>query len=125
VARLLTDLYKTTRNPTYKAGYKHCVNKVMECILVSRYPSGGWPQAYPRRTGRSTRYSNHVTYNDDAMTRVMVVILDIPQKGKPFDSDIINEVHLQKLADALAKGVDFTLKAHKGLYSRVGESARQ
>ncbi|MBN1309751.1 MAG: pectate lyase [Chitinispirillaceae bacterium] len=107
--RFLANLYKSTSNAAEKTAFKTAVNKIAGFILASQYPSGGWPQMYPAREG--TIYSNYVTYNDDAMVRIMVALQDIIDKKSPFDSDIITADTLSGLKTALEKGVQFTLKA--------------
>jgi hypothetical protein len=41
--------------------------------LRAQYPNGGWPQYYPLRTSDS----RHITFNDDAMVRVMTMLDEI------------------------------------------------
>ncbi|NUU77050.1 pectate lyase [Paenibacillus xylanilyticus] len=101
--RFLADMYEKTGNPLFRDS----VRKAVDFILVSQYPSGGWPQVYPQRGN----YSDSVTYNDNAMVRTMVLIDDIIEKRKGFNNDILSEDTRGKLEKALDNGIAYTLKA--------------
>jgi PelA/Pel-15E family pectate lyase len=49
-------------------------------ILAAQYPNGGWPQFFPLRAG----YYTHITYNDDAMVRVLNVLRDVSNGSGPY-----------------------------------------
>ncbi|MBJ8193584.1 pectate lyase, partial [Bacillus cereus] len=83
---------------------KNSVQKAIDFVLTSQYSSGGWPQVYPKRGN----YSDAVTYNDDAMVRVMVLADDIVNKKQPFDSDILDDASRSRLQQALNKGIQYT-----------------
>ncbi|GGH65066.1 hypothetical protein GCM10008014_44090 [Paenibacillus silvae] len=101
--RFLTDMYVKTGNPVFKES----VRKAVDFILVSQYPSGGWPQVYPKRSN----YSDAVTYNDNAMVQTMLLLDDITQRKHGFDNDILSNQERSKLRTALEKGISYTLKA--------------
>ncbi|MGO4531014.1 pectate lyase [Paenibacillus sp. 2TAF8] len=101
--RFLTDMYVKTGNPIFKDS----VRKAVDFILVSQYPSGGWPQVYPKRSN----YSDAVTYNDNAMVQMMILLDDITQRKHGFDNDILTNQERSKLKAALDKGIAYTLKA--------------
>ncbi len=101
--RFLTDMYVKTSNPVFKES----VRKAVDFILVSQYPSGGWPQVYPKRSN----YSDAVTYNDNAMVQTMLLLDDITQRKHGFDNDILSNQERSKLRTALEKGISYTLKA--------------
>jgi len=42
-------------------------------ILEAQYPTGGWPQFHPPGRG----YHRHITFNDDAMVRLMDFVRDV------------------------------------------------
>lgn len=46
----------------------------------AQYPNGGFPQIYPLVGG----YHDNITYNDDAMIRVLALFRDVAKGGKPF-----------------------------------------
>lgn len=56
-------------------------------------------------------YSDQITLNDNAMVRVMVLMMDIANSASPFDTDIIDDATRGKMKSALDKAVNFLLKA--------------
>ena len=102
---LLADVYKRGKNKKHK----QAAQKAFEFILKAQYSSGGWPQYYPKRSKDS--YSNHATFNDNAMMRVMVLMQKAYLKKAPFDSDILNEDQRNAAKEAVNKGIDFILKS--------------
>lgn len=87
--------------------YRDAVRKAMDYIIEAQYGSGGWPQFYPLRGG----YSDHVTFNDDAMSRILTVLHHVVQRTAPFDTDVITDSQRAQAKTAIAKGVDYILKA--------------
>jgi pectate lyase len=61
--RFLAHAFKATGDAADRAA----VIKGFDHILKAQYPTGGWPQFYPP----STQYHRHITFNDDAMVRLM------------------------------------------------------
>jgi len=105
--RLLAVQYKATTNSSYKKTFKTSFQKAVGFVLASQLANGGWPQVYPKRGN----YSDMATYNDNAMTRLMVMVKDMVAKKAPFDSDITDSTSLAKLQTALTKAVDYAVKA--------------
>lgn len=102
----LADVYKRSGDQRYREAARNALN----FLLLMQYPSGGFPQVYPARA--DTIYSNYVTFNDDAMARVMLVLDQVAKKAAPLDAaDLFTTEQHTKLASAIAKGVDFILKA--------------
>jgi PelA/Pel-15E family pectate lyase len=101
----LADVYRRSGGTTYR----DAARKALDFLLTMQYPSGGWPQVYPARTG--TVYSNYVTFNDDAMARVLALLDHAAQRKAPLDGDVFTATQRDKLAAAIDKGVDFILKA--------------
>ncbi|WP_066340714.1 pectate lyase [Metabacillus litoralis] len=87
--------------------YKDSVLKGIHYLLEAQYDSGGWPQVYPARGN----YSDYVTYNDNAMVRVMNVLTMVSQKKFPFNSDIVNKELSEQTKLSLNHGVDYILKS--------------
>lgn len=102
----LADVYRRSG----EAKYRDAARKALDFLLNMQYASGGWPQVYPARTGKVT-YSNYVTFNDDAMVRVMIALDHAAQRKAPFDGDVFTAEQRSRLAAAIDKGVDFILKA--------------
>jgi PelA/Pel-15E family pectate lyase len=67
--RFLARVY----NAGKKTGYRDAFLKGVDYILSAQYPTGGWPQDYPPGKG----YHRHITFNDDAMTRLMEFLREV------------------------------------------------
>ncbi len=102
----LADVYQRSGEDKYK----DAARKAMDFLLTMQYASGGWPQVYPARTGGGS-YSNQVTYNDDAMVRVMVLLDLAIQQQSPLDGDVLSANQRDLAAQALQKGIAYTLEA--------------
>jgi PelA/Pel-15E family pectate lyase len=61
--RFLARMYGATKNPRYRTAFQ----RGFDYILKAQYPTGGWPQFYPP----SKQYHRHITFNDNAMVRLM------------------------------------------------------
>jgi PelA/Pel-15E family pectate lyase len=61
--RFLARAYRATSDPKYKTAFL----KGYDYILKAQYPTGGWPQFYPP----DQAYHRHITFNDNAMVRLM------------------------------------------------------
>ena len=65
----LARVYYVTKDKRYKIG---CLKRI-DYILASQYNNGGWPQFYPLQND----YSRRITFNDDVITGIMMVLKDI------------------------------------------------
>lgn len=83
--------------------YKEAALKGLDFIISAQYNNGGWPQYYPLENN----YSRYVTFNDDAMTGIMLLLKDITE-NKP-DYDFIDEQKRVKLRTAYEKGLNCIL----------------
>jgi pectate lyase len=61
--RFLARIYNATKDRRYRRAFE----TGFDYILKAQYPSGGWPQYYPP----GTKYHRHITFNDNAMVRLM------------------------------------------------------
>ncbi|MCD9005822.1 pectate lyase [Luteimonas sp. XNQY3] len=55
--------------------YRDAALRGVDYLLAAQYANGGWPQFHPDRSG----YRGQVTFNDDAMTRVVGLLQDIAE----------------------------------------------
>jgi PelA/Pel-15E family pectate lyase len=78
--------------------------KGLDFVLAAQYPNGGWPQVYPLEGG----YHDHITFNDDAMTRVLG-LLRATASGDPAFA-FVDDARRAKAAAALETGVRCVLK---------------
>lgn len=79
------------------------IERGIEYLLEAQYENGGWPQYYPLRKG----YYSHVTYNDDAMIRVLRLLRSIEEKQYPWQS-VEEETRLRTVA-AVESGIECIL----------------
>lgn len=86
--------------------YKEAVIKGIDFLLTMQYPSGGWPQVFPRDGG----YADYVTFNDDAMIRVMNLLTLFRDRQYPFDR-LEDEDRRLKAEKALEAGLDYILQS--------------
>ncbi len=73
-------------------------------LFKAQYENGGWPQYYPL----CGSYHDAITYNDDAMYHVMMLMQEIASAKEPFT--IINKSHRQQAADAYERGIRIILR---------------
>lgn len=103
--QFLADVYKRSGD----AKYRDAARRTLDFLLTMQYPSGGFPQVYPKRVVAT--YSNEVTFNDDAMVRVLIVLDQVAKQKAPLDGDLFTAEQQAKVVSAVNKGVDFILKA--------------
>lgn len=97
--RFLARLYNVTKNKTYRDAFDRGLNYVLE----GQYDNGGWPQSTPPGTG----YSRYITFNDDAMVRLLIFVREITS-SKTYD--FVDEDHRQAASIAFDRGIDCILK---------------
>jgi PelA/Pel-15E family pectate lyase len=94
---------------TGTVAYRDSARKALDFILNMQYPSGGFPQVYPARTG--TTYSNYVTFNDNAMVRALILLDQAAQQKAPLNGDLFTSAQRARLEPALALAVGYILNA--------------
>jgi PelA/Pel-15E family pectate lyase len=67
--RILARMYVATSDAQYRRAFE----RGLDYILKAQYPNGGWPQFYP--PGR--KYHRYITFNDDAMVRLLQLLQEI------------------------------------------------
>jgi PelA/Pel-15E family pectate lyase len=93
--------------------YRDAVVQGIEYLLSAQYPNGGWPQVYPLRND----YSRHITFNDNAMIRVMELLDDFAEGRVSLRT--MEAASRERARAAVQKGIDVILKAQV----RIGGSA--
>ncbi|KQY75414.1 pectate lyase [Brevundimonas sp. Root1423] len=86
-----------------RPGDRASFDRGLDYILAAQYPNGGWPQFYPLRRG----YYTHITFNDDAMVRVMTLLREIVAGAGPYD--FVDPERRARAAAAVSKGVEVML----------------
>jgi len=69
--QLLARIYRETHAERYRSA----VERGVDYILQAQYPNGGWPQFYPP----GSQYHRYITFNDNAMVRLMEFLRDAQQ----------------------------------------------
>lgn len=84
--------------------YKDAVVKGIRYLFEAQYENGGWPQFYPRSKG----YYVHITYNDNAMIRVMNLLREVYEKKAPYT--FLSKDVCRKAEESFNKGIECILK---------------
>lgn len=97
----LSKVYKHNNEPRLRSGFL----EGLDYILEAQYESGGWPQFYPLREG----YYNLITYNDDAMVNVLLILRAV------YNSNTYNHLNIAQIKKnaakvAFEKGIECILK---------------
>lgn len=80
----------------------------VQYLLLMQYENGGWPQFFPFRSDES--YANHITFNDDAMVRVMRLLWDIAERRGDVGSVTLPDSLRQSCHLAFWRGVGCILR---------------
>lgn len=98
--RFIASVEQATEGENCKAS----VGRGIDYLLSAQYPSGGWPQFFPLRPG----YYSRITYNDNAMVQVMLLLRDVAERRPPFT--FVDEARRAQAAEAVRRGLDCILK---------------
>ncbi|WP_322906046.1 pectate lyase [Paenibacillus campi] len=97
--RRLAAEYMKTKDSKYSAAAVKGIN----FLLNMQYANGGFPQIY-----KSSGYHTHITYNDDAMINVLILLDEVANKKGDFS--FIDSGLASRAKQAVDKGVDCILK---------------
>jgi len=100
----LSKVHGAIPEGNFKTEIKTGFIKGIQYLLEAQYENGGWPQYYPLRGG----YSNHITYNDNAMINVMTILKHIYEKDNEF-SIVPEDSIVDAAGSAFDKGVECIL----------------
>lgn len=84
--------------------YAAAMQRGLDYLLDAQYENGGWPQFFPLRPG----YYTHITFNDDAMVRVLELLRDVAAKTPEFTW--IDAQRRARAEDAVQRGIDCILR---------------
>ena len=98
--KYLVKSYKVHKDDRYLKAAEHGI----DYLLKAQYANGGWPQYYPDFSS----YRSQVTYNDNAMINVLMVLQDVALGKNNFD--VIDKSYIAKCNAAIQKGIDCILK---------------
>lgn len=99
--RLLARAIRVTGD----AKYREAFDRGLKVVFDAQYANGGWPQEYPVPT---KGYAMQVTFNDDAMTRVLKFVQDIA-RGRD-DLAFADESTRGKAQAAFDRGIECVLE---------------
>lgn len=105
---LLAKVYGATGKKKYRESFV----RGFDYLIAAQYDNGGWPQFYPSRPPTSDGkpyYSDHITFNDNAMLNVMLVLRDIRDNKVPYDKLKLSDKQRQQAKTAFDKGVECIL----------------
>ena len=97
--RFLARAFRATNEPRYQQAFL----KGFSHILEAQYPNGGWPQFYPL----SKNYHRHITFNDNAMVRILELLRDVSESP---DYRFLKTEDRTKAEAAVIKGIDCILR---------------
>ncbi|OCB72222.1 pectinesterase [Flavobacterium glycines] len=97
----LSKIYKQQPDERYKNAFL----MGLDYLLAAQYANGGWPQFYPLKKG----YYTHITYNDDSMARILMVLKEIKDKTDFYSIKSSDEI-VAKAKIAFDKGIDCIIK---------------
>ena len=97
--RFLARAFRATNEPHYQQAFL----KGLSHILEAQYPNGGWPQFYPLSKG----YHRHITFNDNAMVRILELLRDVSESS---DYGFLETEYHTKAKAAVTKGIDCILR---------------
>jgi pectinesterase len=90
-------------NATSDHRYQQAFIKGLDHILKAQYPSGGWPQYYPPGTG----YPRYITFNDEAMVRLMNLLREVAEST---DYGFVDTNRRKAAGIAFERGIECILK---------------
>jgi len=99
--KFLARMYGTTKRPDYRKSF----NRGLKFILDAQYDNGGWPMFYPLRKG----YYTHVTFNDNAIVNILLLLREI-RDVDPLFASITDEDNFRRVEEAYNKGIEVILK---------------
>ncbi len=99
--KFMARMYNKTKTEAYKTSFMDGLN----FVLVAQYENGGWPMFFPLRKG----YYTHITYNDNAIVNIMVMLRDIYNK-EPLYQFIATDEVTSRAKKTFDKGIDCILK---------------
>ncbi|MDX9753742.1 MAG: pectate lyase [bacterium] len=95
----LARVYDKTKTNRFKAAFE----QGLDFLLSIQYPNGGWPQ-FPYKKG----YYTHITFNDDAMIGVMILLRDVANGEPPYT--FVDAAQKEHARQAVEKGIDCILR---------------
>ncbi len=97
--RFMAQMFRATKD----VRYLRAVENGIDYILIAQYPTGGWPQSYPP----DKEYHRHITFNDGAMVRIMLLLQEIAN-SEAFD--FLDGDRRRAVQSAFQRGIECIVK---------------
>lgn len=101
--RFLAHVYQYNKDERYRTSFL----RALEMILACQKGCGGWSQYWPL-TGKGS-YQDYITFNDDLMTNVMLVLRDVYENEGIF-RDLTDEPTRERCRAAFNRGLDCIIR---------------
>jgi PelA/Pel-15E family pectate lyase len=98
--RFLAQALEATHDKRVRAAF----NKGLDYLFDAQYDNGGWPIYYPLRGG----YDNHIHFNDNSVSGVLMLMYDIARGKSPFS--FVDANRRERARVAFDKGIDCILR---------------
>ncbi|MBQ9668387.1 MAG: pectate lyase [Prevotella sp.] len=106
---LLAKVYEATGKKKYREAFIRGLNYLLE----AQYDNGGWPQYYPFKPLNSEGhafYSNHITFNDNAMVNVLTMMREVYEERTSYYKALrIPDKLKQRLHESFDRGIECIL----------------
>ena len=99
--RLLAKHYALTKRQSALDAF----NRGVDFLIANQYANGGWPQRFPPP---EKNYGRYVTFNDDAMTNVLLLLHDIAASRLPFE--FVDAERRARAKQSLDRGIGCVLR---------------
>nr|AAW84058.1 pectate lyase [uncultured bacterium] len=106
--RFLARIHNATRDEKYRTAFE----KGLDYILKAQYANGGWPQSHPPGTG----YHRHITFNDNAMVRLMELVREVATSNR---YDFLDADRRKACRAAFDRGIECILKCQIKVDSKL------
>jgi PelA/Pel-15E family pectate lyase len=97
--RFLARIYIATKDDAYRTAF----DRGLDYVLKGQYANGGWPQYHPPPKS----YHRHITFNDDAMVRLLELVREV---AKSDNYTFVDAARRKDAATAFDRGVECILK---------------
>jgi PelA/Pel-15E family pectate lyase len=98
--RFLARVYTSTGNERFADSFR----RGLDYLFQAQNENGGWPQFFPLRGG----YYSHITFNDDAMANVLMLLQDIVDRRAEFG--FVESSRVARASQAIRKGIECILR---------------
>jgi PelA/Pel-15E family pectate lyase len=98
--RFLARAFSATRDERVRAAFE----KGLDYLFEAQYDNGGWPIYFPLRGG----YENHIHFNDNSVSGVLMLMDDVAKSDKPFN--FVDAERRTRAAAAFDKAINCILK---------------